>query len=75
MRGPVLNNLASVYHSMGMTDSAIVYFERSLKIRRDNEDAYGTARVLDNMGEVLLSVGGHQRSPQISFGGAFYKSK
>ncbi|MBP0035427.1 MAG: CHAT domain-containing protein, partial [Roseofilum sp. Belize BBD 4] len=57
-----LNNLGSVYDSIGEVQEAIKYYEQALPLFRAVEDRGGEATTLNNLGGIYDSIGEVQRA-------------
>ena len=55
--GTLLNNIGSVYDSLGQRDKALEYYNKALPIREEVGDRGGLATTLNNIGSVYDSLG------------------
>ncbi len=53
----ILNNIAVNYHSWGMTDQALIYYEKAKDLYDGSDDAVGAVVVLNNIGEIYKDKG------------------
>ncbi|MGI9179635.1 MAG: tetratricopeptide repeat protein, partial [Longimicrobiaceae bacterium] len=58
----LLNNLGSVYNSLGQRQKALEYYEQALPIREEVGDRQGLAVTLNNLGGVYDSLGQRQKA-------------
>ena len=48
----ILNNIAVNYHSWGMNDQALIYYQKAKELYHETNDAIGKIVVLNNIGEI-----------------------
>jgi CHAT domain-containing protein len=60
--GITLNNIGSVYDSLGKYPKALEYYQQSLVIRKAIGDKKGEGNTLDNIGWVYNSIGQYSRA-------------